>query len=200
MTRPGAFRGTALTMHGARRHDEEQWTTTESLWPLPTAVLVHETHRWSEGDLDAAPVGVAVPTLDAGRLVLHAVLASTAHAAWNKLCHRIVDRLSIVATGDPADWTLRRDGGVQITSWTLVAVDLVRMGADPDAHVEAAWSELTPAEAEVQRRLDAALARPAGLWGIDLYERAREVGVAALNDALGHLVEPLLPQLAGAAA
>jgi hypothetical protein len=123
---------------------------------------------------------------------VHAVLASTAQPAWNKLRAGVVDRLSVVPTGDPDDWNLRRrGGGLQWAGSALVSVDLVRRGADPNALVVAAWSDLTPAELEVQRRIDEWLADPLSPWPLEFLERAVTAGVAAMNP-LAELVEPLL--------
>ena len=187
--RPGAF--SAVAVSGAFVHRGLRFRAASFV--LPPAVLVHEGHDWQEGCPLDQPVAVGVPRVDGDQLVVDAVFASSARAAWNKIVHRINVAVSIVAEGDPdLSFTLAPGGrGVEAAGWVLVAVDLVGAGEDPGARITSWWSELSPAEAEVQRRLDRFLGDPRSPLGVDLLDRAREVGVAGM-ERLRPVVEPLL--------
>lgn len=190
--RPGAFAGVALADGYCKRHADGLWVTPESVLPLPTAVLIYDTHAWSEDCPLDLPVGVAVPAYEDGMVTVRGVLASGARAAWNRLVHGIRAQLSVVVQGDTTvQWNVDRDRHLlRAADWTLASVDLVRVGADTGNRIDAVWTGLSPAEHEVQTRLDSYLADPSSPLGVDLLARAAVDGEHAL-DALAEVVSPL---------
>ncbi len=154
-------------------------------------MLVHDSHAWQAGQPLDPPIGVPVPRFDGDRVLIDAVLASTATCAWNKTLHQGAPAVSIVAEGDDLNFGLAPGGGMEGAGWALIAVDIVHAGDDESAVMFAWRSELTEAEAEVQRRLDGFLGDPCSPLAVDLLDRSRTVGVAALGP-LRSLVEPLL--------
>jgi hypothetical protein len=156
---------------------------------LPAGVLVYMGHEWSE-DPTVVPVAVAAPRVaPTGVLMLDGVFASDAADAWWDVAAGLARGVSIVAhivdyLLDPFDWQLRASEAV------LYGADIVRHPADSMAWIRDIRPDLTPVEAEVQRRFDTYLADPAMPRGID-------IEVALIDTPTVEPLEPLRSVVAG---
>lgn len=180
---PGAFTGVAAT--GAYDHGRRQAIPVASLLPLPPAVLVHHGHDFG------LPIAIAVPRFVNGVIEMAGVFRSRSCGAW---------ALSRIGTGLSLYAAVASYDGTDVVRATLVGVDLVPVPADSGARVRSmtAADDMTTAERETQRRLDAYLDDPANPCGFDFFAAAKTDGATAL-DPLAPVVAPILDTAATAA-
>ena len=179
---PGAFSAIACVTD-RYSHDLGMFIEPAALRPLPRAVLVHLGH-----DITKRAVAVGVPTYADGAVQVDCVFRSLARDAWARVQSGEVRSTSIYAYCD----AFYRGVSGRLVKGVLVAVDLVPSGADERAHITrlVAGADLTPAQRQVQERLDRYLADPASPCAVDFLARAGHDGVRAL-EPLRSVVAPL---------
>jgi hypothetical protein len=186
----GAFTAVATTHHvldGCR-------LSPAALLPLPTAVLCHLGHSFDAQV--SGPVGVAVPLLLEGRVVVDVVLASHAVEVSDLIRRGRVTTVSMVIHG--CEWG-QLAGRPDLDRATLVAVDLVEPGGrprNPDALIERVRyvHSLTNGQRRCREAFDRYLAE-GGPCQIDFGAAVTRQGVAAF-EPLAPIVASLQEELA----
>lgn len=172
----------AFTAVASTSHTYEGERVSPEALRLPPAVLVHDGHGLPS--VAAGPVAVALPAYVAGTVTIHAVFATRATAAAERV-RRGLRTVSICATG-----CYFTKGRRELRNGVLASVDLVPLAGDPGARITAVTHEadLSDDLGRSRAAFDAYLAS-GGPQLLDLLPRIEGDGVRAFA--------PLEPVVAG---